>query len=114
VKIIDRDIWLCEDCMIYAVNGDLPEDLIGTPNEHWIEKIEAGMEQLPYLLSNFGESTCPACNEGECSKDHSMDESGELEFSHITCRCCKSNFVGKRYRFAQLGPEGNIDPSVID
>lgn len=76
------DYWLCVDCMLYAINGELPPD---ADNKRALE-IHQGVQSLgPNLVSDFSEGD------------------GEDEFSWHTCDACLSPLGGRRYRFAVLG-----------
>ena len=80
VKI--SDLWLCQDCLFAAVNGDMPEDPATA------EKVSKGLAALgPHLVPDFDSET----------------GSGINEFSWRTCDCCNSPLGGSRHRFAVLG-----------
>ena len=84
MKVVRSDIWLCQDCMIAAINGDLPPD--NTPEQDAV--IEAGLTRLGHgLVNDFN---------GE-------DGTGEVDFSLIICDCCETQLAGARFRFAILG-----------
>jgi hypothetical protein len=86
-----RDLWLCEDCMIAAVNDDYGGiDFsfgVGTPeNAARCAEVRKGLERLgPHLAYNSDENE------------------GRLEFSWRECDCCRSRLGGSRERFAILG-----------
>lgn len=129
--VIARDIWLCDDCTIAAVNGDMPPD--NTPDQD--ADIEAGLARLgPHLVSDdydeeqaecdtchwhgpssdlvnvhtdpeypdWTEKGCPQCKETE---DITLRDNGREEFSRRGCDCCNSTLAGSFTRFAQLGEE---------
>lgn len=78
---IIRDLWLCDTCMLLAVNGEAGDE---TPER--IAACDAGFERLgAHLSSNF--------TEGD----------GEDEFSWRQCDCCLTRLGGSRFRFAILG-----------
>lgn len=81
---VDRsDIWVCNDCLFAAYNGDL-----SGAREQDIPAVEAGLARLgPYLVPDFNSNT------GEGIKDHSLGR----------CDCCGSRLHGQRHRFAVLG-----------
>ena len=74
------DIWLCEECMFFEVNGELPED------GERAQEIEEGFDRLGEVSSNFGSS-----EDGE---------DGYCEFSWAPCDCCGTQLGGSRYRYA--------------
>lgn len=74
------DIWLCEECMFFEVNGELPED------DDRAKEIEEGLAKLGRVSSNFGSSE--------------DEEDGYREFSWSPCDCCHTPLGGSRYRFA--------------
>ena len=74
------DIWLCTECMLYDVNGELPED------EARAHEIEDGFERLGEVCANFGGSE--------------DEEDGYCEFSWAQCDCCGTQLGGSRYRYA--------------
>lgn len=77
------DVWLCVDCTMRAVNGDLPHD--STPERD--AEIDAGLAALGGRLApNFDSNT------GE----------GHREFSRCGCGACKSALAGEFHRFAIL------------
>lgn len=77
------DIWLCEECMFFDVNGELPED------EERAQEIVEGFDRLGEVSSNFGNS-----------EDEEDEEDGYLEFSWAPCDCCGTQLGGSRYRYA--------------
>lgn len=120
MKVITDDIWLCPDCMIFAVNGDLPADT-GIARDMEIEDGVARLGQN--LVPDFGEQPrkfecdecattfdeipdndeCPVCLTG-APWDITRDN-GEDEFSLRECDACGTHLAGTRYRFAILGEE---------
>lgn len=82
MKVV-AELWLCEDCMIVAVNGDVS----GIEDEKQIAKVEAGLDRLgPHLVPDYDSET------GD----------GYLEFSWRGCDCCQSGRGGSLHRFAIL------------
>lgn len=85
MRVVQDDLWLCPDCTIAAVNGDVS----GIDSDARVAEVWAGLERLgPHLVSDFD------------------SESGEgyREFSRCGCDCCGSPLAGTMYRFAVLGP----------
>lgn len=79
---IDRVVWLCPDCTIWADNGD------SSGFEHDEERfaqVTEGVAKLgPHLTLNSGclDDGCDPCEE-----DHEHEE-GEIEFSWRGCDAC--------------------------
>jgi hypothetical protein len=85
MRVVQDDLWLCDDCTIYAVNGDTS----GIPDEDE-KRVVKGVNALgPHLVPDFDSET------GE----------GMEEFSRTTCDGCGTRLAGGRHRFAILGPE---------
>lgn len=76
MRVVRNGLWLCQECMLSAVNGDSAPPAT-----------EAGLRRLWLNLVT----------------DSPSDGSGELEFSSLPCDCCRSRLAGGRYRFAVLG-----------
>lgn len=76
---------LCDDCAIYACNGDLS----GIESEKRAAKVKASVDELEHLVPNFDSET------GD----------GITEFSLYGCDCCGSRLHGRRHRFAILATE---------
>lgn len=84
MKVIQEDIWLCEDCTIAAVN----DDFTGFSSEEQVKKTKRGLSKLgSYLVPDF----------------NSENNEGIKEFSNLSCSCCNSHLAGSRHRFAILG-----------
>ena len=82
MEVILDDIWVCDDCLFMAVNGDSPED------EARALACEAGLADLgKHVVPDFDSET------GD----------GMLEFSYGGCDCCGCRLGGSRHRFAVLG-----------
>ncbi len=80
MHVVVDDLWLCQDCTIAAVSGDVS----GIEDDSTIAKIDAGLESLgPHLV----------CGEAE------------EEFSRRECDCCGAHLAGYRHEFAILGEE---------
>lgn len=85
MKVVADDMWFCEDCYVYAVNGDEPA--------------EAG-DWTPDDVDAMGPHLVP---EGpHVDEDEGADHN---EFSRSPCEACGSNLGGSRHRMAQLGEE---------
>lgn len=75
------EVWLCEDCTVYAVNGDLS----GIDGDARARAVEAGVGRL-----------------GDLSSDNDGAEDGFREFSACGCDACGTHLAGAMYRFAAL------------
>ncbi|UCV26746.1 hypothetical protein [Ferribacterium limneticum] len=56
MRIIAEDIWLCQDCLMVAVNGDYTGlDYYLTPEQaaRRVKEIDAGLAKLPHLVPDF-------------------------------------------------------------
>lgn len=94
MKVIDDDLWLCDDCTIYAVNGDTT----GIDDEKREREVVRGVNALgSNLVPNFDSET----NEG-------IDE-----FSRRQCEGCGTRLAGGRHRFAVLGEGKDEDEEDI-
>lgn len=93
MKVSDVELWLCTDCTMFAVNGDLPAD--STPARD--KEILAGASAYPPIVANYNSDT------GE----------GMDEFSRRACDCCDSPLAGARTRFAQLVEESTSNNGVV-
>lgn len=93
MKILQDDLWLCDDCVMYAVNGDLTGidySYSGDEADERAKEVVRGVNSLgPHLVPDFDSET------GE----------GMEEFSRTTCAGCRTHLAGGRHRFAILGPE---------
>ena len=82
MEIVRDNIWLCEDCLFAAVNGNTPED----PGQ--AAATIAGLECLgPHLVPDYDMYT------GD----------GFMDFGSPGCDCCSSKLAGTYHRFAILG-----------
>lgn len=127
-----RDLWLCDDCTIVAVNGDysgLDYYLNEKQAAERAAEIDYGLKRLPGLVPDDGDhhecrdcgwigqradlpyteledeegDTCRSYYCCECNSDDIRErESGHDEFSTWDCACCFSGLAGSRTRFAQL------------
>jgi hypothetical protein len=83
MKVVRDDLWLCQDCTIYAANGDLS----GVIDEKTEKAVIKGVDRLgSHLVIDSGE-----------------DGEGEKGFSWSHCDACGSKLGGSRTRFAVLG-----------
>ncbi len=93
MKIVQDDLWLCDDCVMYAVNGDLTGidySYSGDEAEKRAKQVVRGVNALgPHLVPDFDSET------GE----------GMEEFSRTTCAGCGTHLAGGRHRFAVFGPD---------
>lgn len=87
-----RDLWLCDDCLFYAVNDDLSGIdyyLSGKEAEKRAAEVKKGVHSLGRnLVPDFDSET------GE----------GIEEFSSHRCDACGTRLAGGRHRFATLRP----------
>lgn len=91
MRIVRDDLWLCQDCLFAAVNGDvtgLDAHYSKDDADRRLKEIEAGLEKLgPCLVPDF---------DSESGK-------GVEDFSRRQCDCCGTSLAGDRHRFAVLG-----------
>lgn len=79
-----QEYWLCDDCTIFAVNGDLS----GVDSDERVKKIEEGAERLGRISPDFDSET----------------EEGIKDFSSHRCDACGTRLAGSRHRFVTLVP----------
>lgn len=133
MKVIERDIWLCNECVQAAVNNDFTSlDYYYGPREAQsrMKEIEQGLKALgPHLVPDWREEgvqeyECVDCDHTfivhgsswdsededvvavcpECkSENWVFRESGQDKFSRMSCDCCGDPHHGARHRFAILG-----------
>lgn len=92
---IVRELWLCVDCTMLAVNGDASslDYHYGKDADARLARIEAGLTRLgAHLVPHW--TTDDA---GEISEGH-------RDFSSCGCDCCGSRLAGEMHRFAILAP----------
>jgi hypothetical protein len=83
MEIIRDNLWLCDDCLMVAVNGD--ESGIASDD---LSAVRKGIRELGNgLVPDFDSET----------------EAGIDEFSSKSCDCCRSKLAGPRHRFSILG-----------
>lgn len=91
MEVIQDDLWLCDDCTLYAVNGDLSGidyGYSGKAAEKRVKEVTKGVDALgPHLVPDFD------ADDGE----------GVEEFSRRSCDGCGTHLAGGRHRFAVLG-----------
>lgn len=89
-KVLGREYWLCVDCLMAAVNGDLTgvEASEGFSVEARTADIRQGLARLGEIYPHFDIDT------GE----------GHEEFSRRGCDCCEAsaNLAGEFHRFVEL------------
>jgi hypothetical protein len=87
VKVVNDDLWVCQDCLLYIANGDLT-GLDNNPEtaERRQAEILAGIErELPaQWVADSSEET-------------------DREFSSAPCDCCEQRAAGSRYHCVLLG-----------
>jgi hypothetical protein len=92
MKVIRDDLWLCDDCLFYAVNGDTS----GIDDRNRERDVIEGVNALgPHLVPDF---------DSEAPEDADEDN-GIEEFSWRQCDACGTRLGGGRHRFAVLGEE---------
>lgn len=83
MKIAQDDLWLCDDCLIVAVNGDTA----GIESDERVAEVNAGLDRLgSHLVTDFDSET----------------EDGMLSFTWRVCDSCRYGLGGSRHRFAIL------------
>lgn len=101
MKVVQDDLWLCDDCTMWAVNGDdssIDYSHNGEAAEARRKEVHEGVAALgPHLVNDSGEN-------GE----------GEEEFSRRDCDACGTSLAGRRNRFAVLGERGDDDEDEED
>lgn len=86
MRIVADDLWLCVDCMIAAVNGDVS----GIESDARVAEVDAGLNALgPHLVADFDSET----------------GRGHREFSACGCDCCGSRLAGEMHRFSILASD---------
>ena len=92
MKVERDDLWLCDDCTLYAVNDDLSGIdyyLSGKEAEKRRKEVTKGVHALgKHLVPDFDSET------GD----------GIEEFSRTACDACGTRLAGGRHRFATLAP----------
>lgn len=84
MRVIQDNLWLCQDCMIAACNGDVT----GVESDERVDAIGRGLDAL-------GSHLVPAFD---------VDSGkGILEFTSRGCDCCQSGLAGSLWEFAKLG-----------
>lgn len=93
MKIVQRDLWLCADCTVYACNGDTS----GIDDDARETEVTEGVDALgPHLVSDD-------CNE----KDGQQHCEGEE-----TCDACNQDIHGYANRFAILADDSDPRPDL--
>lgn len=84
MQIVKDGLWLCVDCTVAAVNGDVS----GVESAERVAAIDKGLEALgPHLVS---------VSDSESGR-------GFEEFSRRQCACCHGAWGGTWHEFAILG-----------
>jgi hypothetical protein len=92
MRVVQDNLWLCEDCLMAAVNDDysgLDYSYNPAEAEQRMEEIQDGLRKLGWVTPDFDAET------GE----------GIDDFSSRRCDCCGSNLAGERHRFVILGED---------
>jgi len=96
--VVRDDVWLCEDCLFVAVNGDASGLDYHYGEEEAAKRlaaIEAGLDKLgPHLVPDFDSET----GEG-------IEAEIGARCTRQPCACCGDHHHGSRHRFAVLGEE---------
>lgn len=71
------NIEVCQDCLLFIANGDLPNDSTEQEDKNFMASIQAQWPTEKYQL----------CADGD-----------ELGFCQYSCECCCSPLGGQRYR----------------
>jgi hypothetical protein len=89
--MVDRDdLWLCDDCLFYAVN----DDLSGIDYHYSGEEADKRVKEVKKGVHSLGRNLVPDFD----------SETGEgiEEFSSHRCDACGTRLAGSRHRFATL------------
>ena len=91
--MIDRDdLWLCDDCTLYAVN----DDLTGIDYHYSGEEADKRAEEVKKGVHSLGPNLVPDFDAEE--------DKGIEEFARHRCDACGTRLHGRRHRFATLRP----------
>ncbi|MBM9615231.1 hypothetical protein JWJ90_13170 [Desulfobulbus rhabdoformis] len=85
-KVIDQDLWLCEDCTQAAVNADYT----GLDYHYSEQEADQRYKEITEGLERLGTGLCWSGEESD-------------EFSRKTCDCCGTALHGRRKRFVLVG-----------
>lgn len=89
MKIVRDGLWLCVDCLMAAVNGDVS----GIESRERVAAVDTGLSKLGRLLvPDFDSESGDGCEEF-------------MRAPLGGCACCSSTLAGTFHRFAILGPE---------
>ena len=94
MKVIRDDLWLCDDCTLYAVNDDL------SGIDYYLSGVEADkrVKEVKKGVHSLGRNLVPDYD--------SQTGKGQEEFSSRACDACRQpHSAGARTRFAILGPD---------
>jgi hypothetical protein len=94
MRVVRDDLWLCVDCMLYAVNGDTSGIDDAAREARVVEGVNALGAHLSANWDNDEET-------GEITEGH-------REFSRCGCDACGSRLAGEMHRFAVLGEEEGV------
>lgn len=91
MRVIQNNLWLCEDCTIGSVNDDF------TGLDYYLKEPEASkrMAEIKAGLAALGPNLVPIFD--------SETNEGIDEFSSKPCACCGSHLAGSRHEFEILG-----------
>ena len=85
MRVVRDDLWLCQDCMMFAVNGDLS----GIDYHYSGEEADKRAKEVTDGVAKLG--------------PHLVSADGEREFSACRCDACGTHLAGSRHEFAVLG-----------
>ena len=92
--VVQDNLWLCVDCLMFACNGDTT----GIDDDKRAKQVTDGVAALgPHLVPDFDSET----------------EEGIRDFSSCGCDACGSRLAGTMHRFAVLGEEPSLRTQLL-
>lgn len=79
-------IWICQDCLIFYANGDLPE----APEDAGAVEQAIGIDPGWSVVPGSDHKDCEHGEDGDCPED-------EGSFSWFPCAACRRPLGGTRY-----------------
>jgi len=90
VHVTIDDLWLCDDCLMVAVN----DDASGLDYHYSPDEAEARLRAIEDGLTALGPDLVP---------DFDSETGDGIDYySRVDCDCCGTNLHGQRHRFAVL------------